>query len=190
MLAIGIAASLREVETELSKEKSVKKRFKEVAKESFLFLKNNSKVRLIILFNAAIGAVSILVLFFLQAKLPKMGIDNVLFGPALFVMGLGAAVGATAVEYVKPSRYRYIGLISLMCVTFAFAMAFSGSIILAVIGGFIGAFGDNYIEVRTDVMLNNMIPSKQRATLMSVNSFVFSVVMIILSPIFGALFML
>ena len=153
-------------------------------------LKNNSKVRLIILFNAAIGAVSILVLFFLQAKLPKMGIDNVLFGPALFVMGLGAAVGAKAVEYVKPSRYRYIGLISLLCVTFAFAMAFSGSIILAVIGGFIGAFGDNYIEVRTDVMLNNMIPSKQRATLMSVNSFVFSVVMIILSPIFGALFML
>ena len=190
VLAIGVAASLREVETELSKEESVKKRFKEVAKESFLFLKNNSKVRLIILFNAAIGAVSILVLFFLQAKLPKMGIDNVLFGPALFVMGLGAAVGAKAVEYVKPSRYRYIGLISLLCVTFAFAMAFSGSIILAVIGGFIGAFGDNYIEVRTDVMLNNMIPSEQRATLMSVNSFVFSVVMIILSPIFGALFML
>ena len=119
-----------------------------------------------------------------------MGIDNVLFGPALFVMGLGAAVGAKAVEYVKPSRYRYIGAISLLCVIFAFAAAFSGNIFLAVIGGFIGAFGDNYIEVRTDVMLNNMIPSEQRATLMSVNSFAFSVVMIILSPIFGALFML
>ena len=105
-------------------------------------------------------------------------------------MGLGAAVGAKTVEYIKPSRYRYIGIISLLCVCFAFAMAFSGNIMLAVIGGFVGAFGDNYIEVRTDVMLNNMIPSEQRATLMSVNSFVFSVVMIILSPIFGALFML
>ena len=145
---------------------------------------------MIILFNALIGAVSILVLFFLQARLPKMGINNVLLGPALFVMGLGAAVGAKAVEYIRPSRYRYIGVISLLCVCLAFAMAFSGNIVLAVIGGFVGAFGDNYIEVRTDVMLNNMIPSEQRATLMSVNSFVFSVVMIILSPIFGALFML
>ena len=190
LIAIGIAASLREVRTELSEEKSVKKRFVEVARESFLFLKNNSRVRLIIIFNAAIGAVSILVLFFLQARLPEMGISNVFLGPALFAMGLGAAVGAKTVEYIKPSRYRYIGIISLLCVCFAFAMAFSGNIILAVIGGFVGAFGDNYIEVRTDVMLNNMSPSEQRATLMSVSSFVFSVVMIILSPIFGALFML
>lgn len=190
MFSIGIAASLKEAETEISKEVGVRARFKEVAGESFLFLKNNPKVRLIILFNAIIGAVSILVLFFLQARLPQMGIENVLFGPALFVMGLGAAVGAKAVEYVKPSRYSYIGAISLLCVIFAFAAAFSGNIFLAVIGGFIGAFGDNYIEVRTDVMLNNMIPSEQRATLMSVNSFAFSVVMIILSPIFGALFML
>ncbi len=33
-----------------------------------------------------------------------------------------------------------------------------------------------------------MIPSDQRATLMSVNSFAFSVVMIVLSPVFGVLF--
>ena len=190
LFAIGIAASLREAKTELCKEKSVKKKFKEVTRESALFLKNNSKVRLIIFLNAVIGAVSILILFFLQARLPEMGIEKALLGPALFVMGLGAAVGAKAVEYIKPSRYRNICIFSFACVLFALVMAFSGNIILAVIGGFIGAFGDNFIEVRTDIMLNNMIPSEQRATLMSVNSFVFSVVMIVLSPILGVLFTL
>ena len=44
------------------------------------------------LVNALIGAVSTLVLFFLQAKLPLAGMNSALLGPALFVMGLGAAL--------------------------------------------------------------------------------------------------
>ena len=44
------------------------------------------------LVNALIGAVSTLVLFFLQAKLPLTGMNSALLGPALFVMGLGAAL--------------------------------------------------------------------------------------------------
>ena len=43
--------------------------------------------------NAVIGAISTLVLFFLQAKLPMAGLDQAFLGPALFVMGLGAALG-------------------------------------------------------------------------------------------------
>ena len=49
--------------------------------------------------NALIGAVSTLVLFFLQAKLPLAGLNEALLGPALFVMGLGAALGAKVVGY-------------------------------------------------------------------------------------------
>ncbi|MBO4458858.1 MAG: MFS transporter [Butyrivibrio sp.] len=190
LLSIVIAASLTEVKMEISSEKSVKKRFKEVVEESVSFIKDNPKVRHIIFVNAFIGAVSILVLFFLQAKLPKMGIKEALFGPALFVMGLGAALGAKATTIIKSSGYRKVCVMSFSCVTFALAMSFSGNTILVILGGFIGAFGDNFIQVKADVMLNGMIPSEQRATLMSVNSFAFSVVMIILSPIFGALFML
>jgi hypothetical protein len=57
-----------------------------------------------------------------------------------------------------------------------------------IIGGFIGAFADNFVQVRADILLNTMIPSEQRATLMSVNSFAFSVIMIVLSPLFGMMF--
>lgn len=52
-------------------------------------------------------------------------------------------------------------------------------------GGFVGAFADDFLEVRTDVLINEMISSEQRATLISVNSFIFSIVMIVLSTWMG-----
>ena len=70
-------------------------------------------------------------------------------------------------------------------VLFAFLMSFTGLPALMVFGGFVGSFSDDFLEVRTDILLNDMIPFKQRATLMSVNSFVFSMIMIVLSTVFG-----
>jgi MFS family permease len=70
----------------------------------------------------------------------------------------------------------------------SFTAVLTGNVYLMIPGGFLGAFCDNFLEVKTDVRLNHMIPSEQRATLMSVNSFTFSIVMIVLSPVFGYLF--
>lgn len=44
------------------------------------------------------------------------------------------------------------------------------------------------LQVRTNTMLQDMFPSEQRATLISVESFMFFVVMIILSPLAGIIF--
>ena len=74
-----------------------------------------------------------------------------------------------------------------MGVLFAFGMSFSGNPLLMICGGFVGAFSDDFLEVRTDVILNDMIPSEQRATLISVNSFLFSLVMIVLSTVMGGI---
>ena len=52
-------------------------------------------------------------------------------------------------------------------------MSFTGLPALWSSADFIGSFSDDFLEVRTDILLNDMIPSRQRATLMSVNSFVF-----------------
>lgn len=50
-----------------------------------------------------------------------------------------------------------------------------------------GLFFDDFIEVRTDIILNEMIPSEQRATLISVNSIMFSIVMIVMSTLMGSI---
>ena len=192
IISVVIAFSLQEVETDLQKETKIKQRFVTVAKESIRFIKENKKMRVIILVNNVIGAVSVLILFFLQAKLPKMGLNNMILGPTLFGMGLGSTIGAKASEafkkIFKKNNYRKSIVFSAICTMIAFSTVFIPNIIVVVLGGFIGAFADNYLEVLTDIKLNNMIESDQRATLISINSFVFSIIMIVLSPIFGTIF--
>ncbi len=56
------------------------------------------------------------------------------------------------------------------------------------VGGFISAAGDDALQVRTNAVLQDMFPSEQRATLTSLDSFLFSVIMIVLSPLAGIVF--
>lgn len=144
-VSIIIACGLVEAKVgQIASEEKIYRQIVNVVTESCTFLRENRRVKSIMIINSLLGAVATLILFFLQAKLPVAGLDQALLGVALFVMGLGAALG-----------------------------------------GFIGAFSDDFLQVRTDVILNNMIPSEQRATLVSVSSFMFSVVMIIMSTLMG-----
>ena len=165
----------------------ISERLQNVLTESWHFMKNNRKARSIMIVNALIGAVSTLILFFLQAKLPLAGLNEALLGPALFVMGLGAALGAKVVGYFPNWKYKKYVILSGIGVLSAFGMTFSGNPYLMVLGGFAGSFADDFLEVRTDILLNDMIPSEQRATLISVNSFTFSLVMIVMSTLMGSI---
>ena len=44
------------------------------------------------------------------------------------------------------------------------------------------------LQVRTDAILQEMFPSEWRATLISMESFLFSMIMIVLSPLAGIVF--
>lgn len=83
------------------------------------------------LINAFIGAVSTLVLFFLQAKLPLAGLNNALLGPALFIMGLGVA--------------------------FAFCMTFTGNPYIMILGGFIGSFTFSLVMIVMSTVMGNIM---------------------------------
>ena len=201
LIAIGIACSLNEVSVSndentdnkennnpnANKNAKIGYRFKNVITESWHFMITNKKARSIMVINALIGAVSTLVLFFLQAKLPLAGLNDALLGPALFVMGLGAAFGAKAAGFFPKLKYKKYIIISSIGVIFSFAMVFTELPYVMVLGGFAGSFFDDFIEVRTDIILNEMIPSEQRATLISVNSFMFSLVMIVMSTLMGSI---
>ena len=201
LIAIGIACSLNEVSgsndentdnkennnPNANKNAKIGYRLKNVITESWRFMITNKKARSIMVINALIGAVSTLVLFFLQAKLPLAGLNDALLGPALFVMGLGAAFGAKAAGFFPKLKYKKYIIISSIGVIFAFAMVFTELPYVMILGGFAVSFFDDFIEVRTDIILNEMIPSEQRATLISVNSFMFSLVMIVMSTLMGSI---
>ena len=59
---------------------------------------------------------------------------------------------------------------------------------LSLTGAFLAGMLDNLLDVRSDVVLNEMVPSAQRATLVSVSSLTFSLVMLAAAPLMGALF--
>ena len=155
---------------------------------SLSFLKNAKKALVLMFCNSFVGAVDVLLLFFLQAKLPENGIPQATLGFALFFMEMGGILGAKIILKCERQRYRSIFAITALLVLFGVLLEHSGMYIVMTIGGFIAALSDDALQVRTNTLLQNMFPSEQRATLISIESFTFSMIMIVLSPLAGILF--
>lgn len=155
---------------------------------SISFLRNEKRAFFLMLGNSFVGAVDILLLFFLQAKLLEVGMPQLTMGAALFVMQMGGILGARIILKCKRMGYRTVFAITVFMVLSGVLVEHSGVWFIMTMGGFIAAFGDDGLQVRTNAMLQEMFPSEQRATLISMESFTFSMIMIILSPLAGVLF--
>lgn len=157
-------------------------------RESLAFLKQVGKAMGIMMCNSLVGAVDILLLFFLQAKLPEKGIPQWGLGFALLFMEMGGVVGSKLILKFPKLSYKCVYAISAVLVLTGFLAEHSPLYPVMALGGFIAAVGDDAIQVRTNAVLQDMFPSEQRATLTSVESFTFSVIMIVLSPLAGFVF--
>ncbi|MDE5598999.1 MAG: MFS transporter [Lachnospiraceae bacterium] len=195
IIQIRILLSLSEVYTYHPDTNHEKNMFNLITKElvtcfltSLSFLKNAKKAVFFMFCNSLVGTVDILLLFFLQAKLPEAGIPRAALGFALFFMEMGGILGAKIILKCEKLRYRTIFAISALLVLFGVVLEHSGMYIVMAIGGFIAALSDDALQVRTNTLLQNMFPSEQRATLISVESFTFSMIMIVLSPLAGFMF--
>ena len=180
-----------------SKEKSQKNDFSIVTTakkiityfiDSISFLKRHPKATKLMFLNSFVGAVDILLLFFLQTKLKTAGISNVFLGVALFTMELGGVIGSKLILRFKKVRYVYIFMVCTIGVILGVILEHTGIVLIMILGGFISSLADDAIQIRTDAKLNDMFPSEQRATLVSISSFTFSVIMIVLSPLAGYFF--
>ena len=138
--------------------------------------------------NSLVGAMDILLLFFLQAKLPMAGIPNWALGIALLVLQAGGVIGAKIILYAKTFPYRTVFALSTLIILSGIALEHSGLYLLMTLGGFLAALADDALQVRTNARLQDMFPSEQRATLISIESFTFSCIMIVLSPLAGLFF--
>lgn len=167
---------------------SIKKELITCFISSIFFLKKARKAVFLMFCNSLVGAVNILLLFFLQAKLPEVGMPNLLLGFALFFMQMGGILGAKLILKCKKMRYRSVFAVTALLVLAGVLTEHSGISFVMVIGGFIAALSDDALQVRTNIILQDMFPSEQRATLISIESFTFSMIMIVLSPLAGILF--
>lgn len=189
LIQIILLSSLHEIYAEnLHKNSNICTRLITCFKESFKFLKEVRKAMGLMLCNSLVGAVDILLLFFLQAKLPEKGIPQWGLGIALLFMEMGGIIGSKLILKLPKIRYKWIYTIAVSLVVVGFIAEHSPYYFVMALGGFIAAVGDDALQVRTNAILQNMFPSEQRATLTSVESFSFSVIMIVLSPLAGFVF--
>lgn len=157
-------------------------------KESFTFMKSAKRAMKLMIVNSLIGAADTLLLFFLQAKLPERGIPHRLLGAALLFMEIGGIIGSKLITKLPKLSYKCVFCISSVMVLAGIVAEHSPMYAVMALGGFIAAVADDALQVRTNVLLQDMFPSEQRATLTSLESFTFSVIMIVLSPLAGFAF--
>ena len=192
ILQLAVLASLREIRTEENADRTAIQSgwqaLLDCFRDSIRFLRKETKAFLLMMTNSLIGASDILLLFFLQAKLPAAGISGQWLGPALFLMEMGGIIGARLILKFKNQSYRTVFWTALLLVFSGILLEHTGICALMTAGGFIAALADDALQVRTNTRLQNMFPSEQRATLISIESFAFSVIMIILSPFAGWFF--
>ena len=120
--------------------------------------------------------------------MPQTGIPDSALGIALFIMEMGGILGAKLILRCKKLRYRWVFLITSVLVLCGVLIEHTDIAVLMTLGGFVAACSDDALQVRTDAILQEMFPSEQRATLISVESFTFSMIMIVLSPLAGIVF--
>lgn len=188
---IFVLLSLNEVyasEPPYGRETSAARRLAQCFKESFYFLRQAGKAMRIMMCNSFVGAVDILLLFFLQAKLSEKGVPQWGLGLALLFMEMGGVVGSWLILKLPKLSYKWVFCLSFCLVLTGFWAEHSPLWAVMALGGFIAAAGDDSLQVRTNALLQEMFPSEQRATLTSVESFTFSVIMIVLSPLAGFVF--
>ena len=178
-IQIGVLLSLREIhlnhtgaERKQAVLQSVWKELRGCFVESLRFLKESKRAVFLMTCNSFVGAVDIVLLFFLQAKLPQTG----------------GILGAKLILQCKKLRYRWVFVITSVLVLCGVLIEHTGVAVLMTLGGFVAACSDDALQVRTDAILQEMFPSEQRATLISMESFTFSMIMIVLSPLAGIVF--
>jgi len=157
-------------------------------RESFVFLSTEKKALGIMLCNSLVGAVDTLLLFFLQAKLLQKRIPQWELDLALFFMQMGGIIGAKLILKLPKPSYKRIFAVSTFLVLAGILAEHSSLYLVMAFGGFISSMGDDALQVRTNARLQSLFPSEQRATLTSMDSFCFSIVMIVLSPLAGIVF--
>lgn len=159
-------------------------RLKEHILQSLSFLRNNPRSTWKILAQGAAGVPIYLTFMYSQQHLLDGGLPPLFLGAALMALRFGGVGGMALGARVKIRLFPCVFWCALCCAGGTFL---AGSLFwpIALLGGVLAQGFDSLLDLRLDAALNEDFPSDQRATLVSVTSMVYSLLMIVASPISG-----
>lgn len=149
------------------------------------FLREHPRLCVRMLGSALTGSVAVLTLFFLQEGLPAAGAPAAVLGLLLMALELGRAAGAWIGPRLGKLPYRLTFWLCSAGVVMSALACILPSVAARTVGGLMTGLFDEALNLVTDTRLNEEFPSDQRATLVSIESLLYSVVMIVMSPLLG-----
>lgn len=193
LVGLGFALSLHEpVVTQQQAQREEKAfanfftRLKAHFSASFGFMAKNPVVTAKMLADGAIGCGAYLGGMLLQQQYLELGLIPALLGIPLLFSGLAGTAGAMLAPKVKGSFLRVV-LTGVGGISAGLMLCGLGALPLALAGGMLLSVWDGIMEVKVGAHLNEGFPSDQRATLVSTQGLCYSLLMLPLSPLAGAL---
>ncbi len=152
---------------------------------SFKFVKEEKKVLFLsIVLNIMGGAFVLISFYYMQNYWKAMGTSEFLIGLVLGIHSAIAAFGGYSAHKIEKGlgEKKIIISVSIIMAALYWLLYFPlMSFIVVMVIGFI----DSLFYVVLSSYINHMIPSEQRATLLSFSSMIFSVIMITFFPVVG-----
>ena len=156
-------------------------------RESRDVLKDNPRIFSVIVLYSTVFAAFTLLFFYSQQYFIDLGLNKIELSIVMLFAGIAACLGAllnTKLYQIFHEKIALIGALSIAVCIIAFGLknlyiAF-GALLVS------DFFNSALYPIQSDT-LNRLIPSEKRATLLSVNSMFFSIFMILMFPLVGAI---
>lgn len=156
-------------------------------RESKDILKENPKIFSVIVYYSTVFAAFTLLFFYSQQYFTDLGLNKIELSIIMLFAGITACLGALLNTKLYQLFHDKIALVGALAIAICI-IAFGCSNLYLSIGALLVSdfFNSALYPIQSDT-LNRLIPSKKRATLLSVNSMFFSIFMILMFPIAGAI---
>lgn len=162
------------------------KRWRQHIVETGAFIKSNPKTMFKLLANAALACPCYLIMMYLQEHLVNCGWPKSLIGIPMLVIPLAGAVG-TRIAAKNENRLSRALLVCGVISGIGTCLVGNSALVVVLFGACLARACEGFSEIKVSENVNRDFTSDHRATLVSVDSMLYSVLMVAASPATGVL---
>lgn len=155
-------------------------------KTAFWYVRRDKKVIEILFSYSIIFTLYTISYFYGQEYFSQLGLGKDKIGMVMFFVGIMNCIGAANSEKIAEKHGNNAKVFSIMLIALGTMGMITGNTWIVIISFGIMGFAVTMLYPIQSEALNRIIPSEQRATIISANSMVFSMYMLVLFPIAGA----
>ncbi len=155
--------------------------------QSFRVIKENRAVLNILIYYPIVFSFHTVIYFYGQQYFSLYGLSKVEISLIMLLAGAGGIAGALSCEMILSHMKNYTKYVASILLGLSIVLISINHVVISIIAFMIMNYTNSLLYPIQSNSLNQIIPSNQRATIISVGSMMFSVAMIALFPLTGLL---